>query len=323
MAYRKWFLHIPAAEARAAGLSLGIGSALTGVKFAGYFLTGSAVIFSDAVESIVNVVAAAAAIYSLSVAHRPADADHPYGHGKVEFLSAGFEGGMILIAGVVALVKAVDVLRNPAGMLRAENLTTGLLLMGSALVVNGGLGLYLIRTGKRHGSVTLEADGHHVLTDAWTSLAAVAALVVVRMTGWTWVDPVAAVGVSLYIGWVGIGLLRRAEAGLTDRQDERDAKLLESILDAHLPAGEREPRICGYHKVRHRHVGRFHWVEFHLVVPADWDVRRGHEVATAIEGELAAALGEGDATAHVEPCTSGLCGRCGKGKQVRVLSAEC
>jgi cation diffusion facilitator family transporter len=317
MPYRKWFAHVPVAEARAAGISLGVGTALTAVKFAGYFLTGSAVIFSDAVESIVNVVAAAAALYSLSVAHRPADADHPYGHGKVEFLSAGFEGGMILIAGVVALVKAVDVLRNPAGMLHAENLTLGLLLMASALLVNGGLGLFLIRVGRRQASVTLEADGHHVLTDAWTSLAAIAALVVVRLTGWSWADPVAAVGVAVYIGWVGIGLLRRAEAGLTDRQDERDAALLESLLDAHLPTGGKEPRVCGYHKVRHRHVGRFHWVEFHLVVPAGWDVRRGHEVATAIEKELAAALGEGNATAHVEPCTSGTCGRCGGG------STEC
>ena len=313
MKYPKWLAQIPAVEARAAALSLGLGAVLTTVKFVGYYLTGSAVIFSDAVESIVNVVAAAAALYSLAVAHRPADADHPYGHGKVEFLSAGFEGGMILVAGAVALVKAVDVLRSPAGEHAPENLTLGIVLMGSALAVNGGLGLYLIRTGKRQKSVTLEADGHHVLTDAWTSLAAIAALIVVRLTGWAWADPVAAIGVAVYIGWVGVGLLRRAEAGLTDRQDEADNKLLESILDAHLSPDGKGPRVCGYHKVRHRHVGRYHWVEFHLVVPADWNVRRGHEVATAIEEELEAALCEGNATAHVEPCTSGVCKWCEEG----------
>lgn len=310
MAIRNPLSHVPAVESRAAGAALGIGAVLTGAKFLAYFLTGSAVIFSDAMESIVNLAAGAFALYSLVVAHMPADDSHPYGHGKIEFLSAGFEGGMILVAGIVSLAKAVDGLLHHGEGLQTHNLTLGVLLMGSALVVNGVLGLYLVRTGKRRGSVTLEADGQHLLSDAWTSLATVVALILVRLTGWTWADPVAAVVVSIYIGWVGVGLLIRAEAGLTDRQDKADAKLLSDLLDAHLPAGGKEPLVCSYHKARHRHVGRFHWVDFHLVVPADWDVRRGHEVATEIEEEIEAALGEGNATAHIEPCGAAGCPRC-------------
>lgn len=315
------FAHVPPAEARAAGVALGVGIALTGVKFLAYFLTGSAAVFADALESIVNLIAAGFALYSLAVAHRPADASHPYGHGKVEFLSAGIEGGMILVAGVMGAVKAVDVLRAGASSFVAANLELGLILMTSALAVNGGLGAYLVRTGRRQKSVALEADGHHLLSDAWTSLVTLAALGVVRLTGWVWADPAAAILVSVYVGWVGVKLLRRAEAGLTDRQDEADHRLLESILDAHLPgggpgaAGGRAPTVCGYHKLRHRHAGRYHWVDFHLVVPADWDVRRGHEAATAIEREMQQALGEGTATAHVEPCDSGRCGRCGESRQ--------
>jgi cation diffusion facilitator family transporter len=310
MPVAKLFAHVPAAEARAAGVALGIGVVLTGVKFFGYYVTGSSAIFSDAMESIVNLAAGGFALYSLAVAHRPADDSHPYGHGKVEFLSAGFEGGMILVAGGVALVKAVDALLKGGTGLELGNLTLGLLLMASAFFANGGLGLYLIRTGKRQGSVTLEADGHHLLSDAWTSLATIVALLAVRLTGWTWADPVVAIIVSIYIAWVGVQLLRRAEAGLTDRQDKDDADLLDRILTAHLPAGGREPQICSYHKVRHRHAGRVHWVEFHVRVPADWDVRRGHEVATAIEEEIEQAIGEGNATAHVEPCSGQTCGRC-------------
>jgi len=301
--------HIPRVELRAALLALGVGVLLTSAKFTGYFLTGSAVIFSDALESIVNLSAAAFALYTLAVAHRPADESHPYGHGKIEFLAVGFEGGMILIAGLMSLVKAIDVFRSPSE-LKQQNFVVALALMAAALLVNGLTGLFLVRTGRRIGSITLEADGQHLLSDAWTSIAALAAVAAVKVTKIAWLDPLAAVVVAIYIAWVGIGLLRRAEAGLTDRQDKADAALLRGILDGHLPGGGKSPTICSYHKVRHRHAGRFHWVDFHLVVPAEWDVRKGHEVASAIEDELEQAIGEGNATAHVEPCIAGACDRC-------------
>jgi len=306
---RAFFRHVPADESRAILLSLVVGVSLTGVKFAAYFLTASAAVFSDAMEGIVNVAAAAFALYSIYLAHQPADANHPYGHGKVEFLSGGFEGGMILLAAVVAMVKAADdVIRGTR--VADSRLDWGLALMALTLPINGGVGLYLVRTGRRKGSVTLVADGHHLMTDVVTSVVALLALGVVRVTGWHYADPIAAFGVSLYIGRTGIRLLRQSIGGLMDRQDLEDEALLRKILDSHVGVAGAEPRVCGYHKLRHRHSGRYHWVDFHITVPGDWDIDRGHKVASAIEYEIELALGEGNATAHVEPCKEDRCETC-------------
>jgi cation diffusion facilitator family transporter len=307
---RDLFRNVPADESRAVMVALGVGVALTAVKFAAYFLTGSAAVFSDAMEGLVNVAAAAFALYSIVVAHQPADANHPYGHGKVEFFSGGFEGGMILLAAVVATVKAADDLFRGTQLV-VSRLDLGLALMALTLPVNGLVGLYLVRTGRRKGSVTLVADGHHLMTDAVTSVVALAALVVVRLTGWRYADPIAAFAVSFYIGRTGIRLLRQSVGGLMDRQDVEDEALLRRILDAHVGPAGREPRVCGYHKLRHRHSGRYHWVDFHIKVPAEWNVERGHRVASSIEHEIEQALGEGNATAHVEPCTVEECPSCG------------
>jgi cation diffusion facilitator family transporter len=306
---RSPFRHVPLIEARAAAAALGAGVALMGVKFVAYFLTGSAVIFADALESIVNVAAASFALYSLVLAHRPADADHPYGHGKVEFLSAGFEGGMILLASVLSAANAVAALLRGRHLGRPQ-IDWGMALMAGTLVVNGALGAYLVRTGRRQRSLTLIADGRHLLSDAVTSVVALAALVAVRTTGRGWLDPAAALVVSFYIAWVGVKLFGQAVGGLMDRQDFEDEALLRRILDAHLGPGGSEPRACGYHKLRHRHSGRYHWVEFHLTLPASWDIDRGHQVASAIEMEIEEALGEGNATAHVEPCREANCASC-------------
>jgi cation diffusion facilitator family transporter len=290
--------HIPRIESRAAIGSFVAAISLCLLKFAAYFVTDSSAVFSDAVESIVNVAASLFAIYSLFLSHRPADADHPYGHGKVEFISAAVEGGMVLAAALVAIVKAIDGLLHHADI-RSGNLALGLSLLTIALLVNGGLGMLLVRIGRRQDSATLVADGRHLWSDAVTSLAAILALGLVRLTGWRYADPVAAILVAFYIAVLGVDLVRGAIAGLMDRQDASDQDLLTSILDAHVNG--REPRICSYHKLRHRHNGRYHWVDFHIMVPPEWDVRRGHQVASAIEYEIEQAIGIGNATAHVEP----------------------
>jgi len=286
-------------------LSLSVGIVLLGAKFLAYILTGSAAIFSDAMESIVNVVASVVAVYSLALAHRPADAEHPYGHGKAEFLSASFEGGMILLAGIVILGKAIMQLLGPD--LKLEKLGMGLLLMAAAMAVNGGLGMFLVFTGRRHKSMALEADGQHLLSDAVTSVAALVAVGLVKLAGWTHADPVGAIFIAFYIGIMGLRVLKPATAGLMDKQDAQDEAMLQGILDAHLGKDGREPRICSYHKLRHRHSGRYHWVDFHIRVPPEMDVARAHALASAIEGEIERALGEGDATAHVEPCSDRPC----------------
>lgn len=296
-------------EKRAAMLSLCVAVLLLGIKISAYFLTRSAAIFSDALESIVNVAAAGFAVYSLSVAHRPADRDHPYGHGKIEFLSAGFEGGMILLAAAVIVVQSLDLLVSRTSHVHEG--WVGLFLMALAMLVNGAVGLFLIRLGKRRSSLTLVADGQHLLMDAMTSLAVIIGLLIVVLTGWQPADPLVAILVAVYIAWMGGHLLKQAAAGLMDQQDESDTRMLEGILDAHIGPNGRPPQICSYHKLRHRHSGRYHWVDFHIMIPGHLDVDQGHRIASAIEYEIEQALRIGNATAHVEPCTDGGCEGCG------------
>ena len=297
------------AELRAALLALLLSVILLIVKFVAYFLTHSNAIYSDAMENIVNVLGASFAVYSINLAHRPADKEHPYGHGKVEFFSAGLEGGMIvlaavLIAGKVAIAWFYGQSPNP------KSLGPALYLMTIALVLNGVVGLFLWQLGRRRNSLTLVADGIHLLSDAFTSVIVLIALLIVRQTGWRWVDGVAALLAAAYIAYMGIRLVKKSTAGLMDEQDAGDQKLLRKILDSHIGPQGKEPLICSYHKLRHRHSGRYHWVDFHIMLPPWWDIERAHRVASAIEYEIELALGEGNATAHVEPCVQHDCPTC-------------
>src|SRR5439155_2010707 len=192
-----------------AAASIGVSVVLLILKFIAYYLTGSAAVFSDALESIVNVLASAFAGYSLFLAHQPADAQHPYGHGKIEFVSAGFEGGMILLAAFMSFARAVEATLHGA---RVEALEIGLALMALAGCVNGAVGLYLIRAGRKAGSVTLEADGKHLLSDAFTSVAVIAALLIVKLTGWTYADPLGGVVVAAYLAYLAVQLLSQSAA---------------------------------------------------------------------------------------------------------------
>jgi cation diffusion facilitator family transporter len=301
-------------ERRAMIASLVLGIVLAAIKFVAYFLTDSAAIFSDALESIVNVVASAFALYAIVLAHAPADEQHPYGHGKVEFLSAGLEGGMILLAALVIAVRAGEqIIYGP----HVQKVDWGLALVAFAMLLNGALGFYLIVHGRRNASMTLEADGKHLLGDAITSAAVLIALTIVWLKPqWRYTDPIVALMVAVYITFLGLGLIRRGAAGLMDEQDVEDDRKIRGILDAHVCSGElstaaKDPPICSYHKLRHRHSGRYHWVDFHLVVPASWNVDQGHRVASTIEHEIEQSLGEGNATAHVEPCRDPQCSACG------------
>jgi cation diffusion facilitator family transporter len=303
-----------AQEHRWALAALIVSLALVITKFIAYFLTQSDAVFSDALENIVNVATAGFAIYSIHLAHQPADREHPYGHGKIEFFSAGLEGSMIVLAAVIIIGKVAGSFlyghRQPI-----TRLNTGLVLMSAALVVNGILGFSLWYRGRKGRSLTLEAEGIHLMVDAWDSVAVLVAIAIVRATGWQWVDPLAAIAVAIYIAFLGMGLLKRSAAGLMDEQDAGDTALLHRILDAHVGPDGRDPRICSYHKLRHRHSGRYHWVDFHILVPRWWDIEQGHRVASVIEYEIELALKEGNATAHVEPCEDPACQRCAAEKE--------
>jgi cation diffusion facilitator family transporter len=301
--------HVPPIEARAVILSLVVGFLLLLVKFIAFFVTRSSAIFADAIEGFVNVSASAFAIYALVLAHRPADKEHPYGHGKIEFFSAAFEGGMILLAAVVSIAKAAKTIWYHE-QVHLDQVALGVVLILSAMVVNGAIGWNLIRTGRKVSSITLEADGWHLITDAVTSAFAAAAVGLVYFFQWAPADPLMAIAVSFYIAWTGVKLLRRSAAGLMDEQDTGDTKTIRDILDGHVgPTGE-SPQICGYHKLRHRHSGRYHWVDFHIKLPGKTDVATAHTVASKIEYQIEQALVEGDATAHVEPCDDPDCKIC-------------
>jgi cation diffusion facilitator family transporter len=311
---RKFLPQAPVPEAAAGLASILVGVALLAIKFVAYYKTGSAAIFSDAMESIVNVLASGFAVYAIYYAHRPADREHPYGHGKIEFMSAGFEGGMIFVAALVIAFHSIEALWRRTAL---NDIGVGLVLMAAAMLVNGAMGLFLIRSGKKHRSLTLEADGKHLFADAVTSAATIVALTIVKFTGWWVIDPIIAMLIAAYITYMAIGLMRSGAAGLLDQQDLQDEALLMGILDSHLAPTGKPPQICSYHKLRHRHTGRYHWVDFHIMVPPALTIDQGHAIASAIEYEIEQALGEGNATAHVEPCVDPACAKCGNPAQAR------
>jgi cation diffusion facilitator family transporter len=284
-------------------VSLVVGSALLAAKFVAYQLTGSTAILSDALESIVNVIAATFAIGGLVFAGRPADRSHPYGHGKIEFFSAAFEGGLIAFAAVLIVYEAGSSLLYGNAV---RQLDWGLMITAAAGAVNLGLGLFLIRTGRSAHSLTLVADGQHVISDFWTSAGVVVGLLLVRVTGIVWLDPLVAALVGLNLAVTGGRLVRHAAGGLLD---EEDTVLLNKLIVA-LNASV-VPGIIRVHRLRAIRSGRFSHMDAHLVVPEFWAVERAHDAADAFEREVITACGiEGEIVFHTDPCRRIYCARC-------------
>ena len=287
---------------RAAAASLFAGLCFLVVKFAAFGLTSSTAIFSDAMETIVNLITAAFAFYSLKVSSRPADECHPYGHGKIEFFSVALEGGAIIFVAGWIIYRAVhDLFSAP----HLHQLDLGVWLVATAAVVNAILGGYLIKIGKRENSLVLEADGRHVLTDVFTSAGVVAGLLVVRFTGWTVLHALVAVLVAANIIRTGWKLLKGAAGGMMDASSIEDAAAIRGIFER-----PQFQNICAHHKLRHRRSGYFHFVDFHLVFPKNTPIEQAHAIATAIEAQVASALGDASVMAHVEPCKNPDCSNC-------------
>ena len=284
---------------RVARHALLAGIGIMAAKFSIFAVTGSIAILSDAMESIINIVAAAFLMYSLYLSGRPADREHPYGHGKVEFLTVGFEGSMILVAGGIIAYEAISRLIWQSPYL--SRLTLGVWLQGAMSLVTLALAIYVYRAGRRYRSAPLVADGKHLATDFVSTLGVFGGLLLVNWTGKHWLDPVVALVMAASILTMSWKLLWQSIQGLMDRIDPADDTLIRGILDDEVAAGV----IRSYHKVRHRHSGAFHWVEMHLQVDPTWTIRQGHEVASRIEGRIEQALGQGNATAHIEPCDGG------------------
>jgi cation diffusion facilitator family transporter len=288
---------------RAGLISLAVSVLLLGAKYAAYRLTGSTAILSDALESIVNVVAAVFALGGLVFAGRPADRNHPYGHGKIEFFSAAFEGGLIAFAAVLIIYEVVQSLIRGV---EVRQLEAGLGIVLAAGIANLLLGMFLLRTGRRHGSLTLVADGQHVLSDFWTSIGIVAGLVLVRATGLAWLDPVVAALVAVNLMWTGGRLVRHAAGGLLDEEDTALLGRLLGVLQQHVGQG-----VIRVHHLRAIRAGRFHHVDAHLVVPEFWSVDRAHELAETLAARVIKELGvEGELVFHTDPCHQTYCAMC-------------
>lgn len=264
-------------------LSLVVGVLMLAGKVGAYLLTGSTAILSDAAESVIHVVAVSFAAFSLSVSVRPPDTRFRYGYERIGYFSAGFEGALIILAAIYIISTAIQ--RWISGI-ELQNLGAGTLLVVAAAILNAGLGWYLVRTGRRSGSIILEANGKHVLTDSWTSLGVVVGLLLVLITGWKPFDPLCAIVVAVNILWSGGHLVWRSVTGLLDYADPAMAATLKSRLD----------EICAelgvsYHGLRFRSTGYRTLVEVHLLFPQEVVVGEAHRLATAVEEALPRGMG--------------------------------
>jgi cation diffusion facilitator family transporter len=288
---------------RAAKISLLVSVLLLGLKLWAYEITDSEAIFSDAMETIVNVVASGLAIIVLNVAHKPADEKHPYGHGKVEFFSAAFEGGLIAFASVMICVNAAN---SFVGSGRVEAIGLGLAVTIFAGFANAALGYYLLRVGKKHLSETLQASGQHVLSDFWTSLGVTVGLVLVRLTGIHRFDSAIALVVGLYLGWTGIVLVRRSIGGLLDAEDRDIITNLAAVFEK-----VRTAEMIQLHHVRVMRSGRYHHIDAHAVVPEFWNVAEAHDQTDLFENRLIREYAHpGELHLHVDPCRRVYCRVC-------------
>jgi len=287
---------------RAGLLSLAVAVVLLAAKYEAWVLTGSTAVLSDALESIVNVVAAMFAIGGLLYAGIPADRNHPYGHGKIEFIAAAFEGGMIAFAALAIIWEAVPALVEGPDL---HQLDVGLLIVTAAGLCNGALGMLLVRVGRRHESVLLVADGKHVLSDFWTSVGIVVGLGLVHLTGFLWLDPAVAIAVALVLLATGWRLVRSAAGGLLDEVDPELVARFVQVFAPHLGQG-----VIRVHHLRAIRAGRAAHFSAHLVVPEFWTVDHAHELTEELAQRVQRELGEGEITFHTDPCHRAYCAMC-------------
>lgn len=275
-------------------VSLVVGIGVLAIKVMAASSTGSSALMSDALEATVNVVAAAFAVWSTRWASQPADRDHPYGHGKMEFISALLEGGMVALAAVLMVAQGVRALM---GTPHLRELDTGLVLSVVASAANAVLGVWLVRVGKRLGSLALEADGRHVLSDVWTSAGALVGLVLVKLTGMVELDAAVAVLMGVLLLREGAHVVRRAVGALMDEEDPDLVARLDAAFASSAVAG-----MFGAHRIRTVRAGNHVHVDAHIHVPRDWTVARAHAEARLLEKVVKEKCGlEGELALHLDP----------------------
>jgi cation diffusion facilitator family transporter len=279
---------------RFAWLSIGAAVVTIALKSAAFAITGSVGLLSDAMESGVNLVAAVVGLVALTIAARPADDEHLYGHSKAEYFSAAVEGAMILVAAGAIVVSAAVRLMHPRLL---EQIGPGLAVTVVAAAVNGAVGQVLLKAGRKHRSITLAADGRHLMTDVWTSAGVVIGVGAVAVTDWEWLDPLVAIAVGVNIIVAGWKLVSQSVGGLMDRALPAADKLaIDAVLDRY-----RAEEDIRFHALRTREAGSRRFVSVHVLVPGAWTVQAGHNLLERLEADLDAALDGASIFTHMEP----------------------
>lgn len=278
-----------------AAASIVVAVVVTGIKFVAYELTGSVALYSDALESIVNVVTAVAALIAIRVSAQPADDDHQFGHHKAEYFAAVLEGTLIVLASLAILHEALDVLMHPRPL---QDAGRGALITAGASVINAGWGWMLVARGRQWRSPALIADGWHMLMDVWTSAGVLVGLGLAVATGVRWLDPFVGALVACHILWSGMRLTVGSLSGLLDEAVSGDIK---DQINAAIKANAEG--ALQVHDIRTRQAGPKTFIEFHLVVPGQMTVRESHAICDRLEDALEAAIPGADVLIHVEPDT--------------------
>lgn len=284
--------HLPSL-ARFMWLSIAAAIVTISLKLAAFWLTGSVGLLSDALESLVNLAAAVMGLAMLAIAARPADEDHAYGHTKAEYFASATEGLLILVAAGSIIWAAVPRLFAPAPL---EQLGLGLSVSLVASLINFAVARVLLHAGRRHNSIALEADAHHLMTDVWTSAGVAVGVVLVWLTGWARLDPLIALLVAANIIRSGIDLVRRSALGLMDTSiPPEELAQVRAVLDEYAARG------IDYHALRTRQAAARRFVSMHLLVPDTWTVQQGHDLAEEVERDIRATLPNTTVFTHVEP----------------------
>lgn len=263
-------------------LSFVFGIMMLSMKWYAYYLTGSTAIFSDAAESVIHIMGVGFAVFSLWYSYQPADEEHTYGHHKINYFSAGFEGALIILAAIYIIYISISRLIVGAEI---SNLDKGTYFTFAASLINLFLGVFLVRRGKKTNSIILSANGKHVLTDSWTSFGVVAGLILTWLTGWLPFDPIVAILVALNILWSGGKLVRQSVGGLMDEGDKNIANSIKTILDK-----ETIKQGLEYHQFKFRESGNVLWIEFHLLFPKGTLLEDAHTMATELESTIKNSL---------------------------------
>lgn len=278
---------------RFAWLSIAAALATIALKTLAWRLTGSVGLLSDAVESLVNLAAAIVTLVMLTLAARPADEEHAFGYSKAEYFASGSEGMLILVAAIAIAWSAIGRLIAPQPL---ESVGLGLAVSVAASLVNFGVARVLLRAARAHGSIALEADSHHLMTDVWTSVGVIAGVGAVAITGWQRLDPLIALAVAVNIIFTGVSLMRRSFRGLLDRALPRETLVsIEALLEPYRAQG------IGFHALRTRAAADRSFVSMHVLVPGDWTVKRGHDLAERVDREIRGLLPRVTVFIHLEP----------------------